>query len=160
MPNEVNQHFGSFLSACNIHCNIPGTAIHSTSNATTSENTLAEQSTPERSRSSRTQGSTGCMGFRKQTQEEKCLQCHLPSGAALRSQARSQNVEEEVLQRIADETGLKSGDPQMFKYYQGTVNKVVDEMPANEMEIAKETAEKWSNDFPPSPLRRSEEHTS
>src|SRR6267154_6138086 len=82
MLNEVNQHFGSFLSACNIHCNIPGTAIHLTSKATTSENTLAEQSTPERSRSSRTQGSTGCMGFRKQTREVKCLQCHLPSGAA------------------------------------------------------------------------------
>ena len=67
----------------------------------------------------------------------------------------SHDKRDEVLQRIADETGLKPGDPQMFKYYQGTVNKVVDEMPANEMEIAKETAEKWSNDFPPPEIQAS-----
>ncbi|KAG1722602.1 uncharacterized protein EDB91DRAFT_1088083 [Suillus paluster] len=67
----------------------------------------------------------------------------------------SHKKRDQVLQRIKDETGLKPGDPQMFKYYQGTVKKVVDKMPADKMEIAMETAEKWSNDFPPPEIQAS-----
>ncbi|KAG1756663.1 uncharacterized protein EDB91DRAFT_1241708 [Suillus paluster] len=55
----------------------------------------------------------------------------------------------EVLQRIKDETSLKPGDPDMFKYYQGMVTQVVEEMPTDELEKAKETAEEWSNNFLP-----------
>ncbi|KAG1777599.1 hypothetical protein EV702DRAFT_1225178 [Suillus placidus] len=67
----------------------------------------------------------------------------------------SHDKRDQVLQRIEDETRLKPGDPQMFKYYQGTVKKIVDPMPANKMEIAKETAEKWSNNFLPPEIQAS-----
>ncbi|KIK33660.1 hypothetical protein CY34DRAFT_99192, partial [Suillus luteus UH-Slu-Lm8-n1] len=56
---------------------------------------------------------------------------------------------EEVLKRIEDESGVKSGDPGMFKHYQAAVKSVMAELDDNELEKAKETTEEWSNNCPP-----------
>jgi hypothetical protein len=56
---------------------------------------------------------------------------------------------EEVLKRIEDESGVKPGDPGMFKHYQAVVKRVMAELDDDELEKAKETAEEWSNNCPP-----------
>ncbi|KAG2085343.1 uncharacterized protein F5147DRAFT_782082 [Suillus discolor] len=56
---------------------------------------------------------------------------------------------EEVLKRIEDESGVKPGDPGMFKHYQVAVKRVMAELDDDELEKAKETAEEWSNNCPP-----------
>ncbi|KAG2047576.1 hypothetical protein BDR06DRAFT_1024886 [Suillus hirtellus] len=60
-----------------------------------------------------------------------------------------QQKREEVLKRIEDESGVKPGDPGMFKHYQVVVKRVMAELDDDELEKAKETAEKWSNNCPP-----------
>ncbi|KAG1859473.1 hypothetical protein C8R48DRAFT_674005 [Suillus tomentosus] len=60
-----------------------------------------------------------------------------------------QQKREEVLKRIEDESGVKPGDPGMFKHYQAAVKRVMAELDDNELEKAKETAEEWSNNCPP-----------
>ncbi|KAG1784295.1 uncharacterized protein HD556DRAFT_1466785 [Suillus plorans] len=60
-----------------------------------------------------------------------------------------QQKREEVLKRIEDESGVKPGDPGMFKHYQVAVKRVMAELDDNELEKAKETAEEWSNNCPP-----------
>ncbi|KAG1744250.1 hypothetical protein EDB19DRAFT_1906813 [Suillus lakei] len=55
----------------------------------------------------------------------------------------------EVLKRIEDESGAKPGGCGMFKHYQAAVKRVMAELSDNELEKAKETAEEWSNNFPP-----------
>ncbi|KAG1803035.1 uncharacterized protein BJ212DRAFT_1487257 [Suillus subaureus] len=56
---------------------------------------------------------------------------------------------EEVLKRIEDESGAKPGGPGMFKHYQAAMKRVMAELSNDELEKAKETAEEWSNNFPP-----------
>jgi len=56
---------------------------------------------------------------------------------------------DEVMQRIEEETGAKPGEKGMFKHYQAAIRDVMDEMPEEEVEKARETAEEWSNRFPP-----------
>ncbi|KAG2073140.1 hypothetical protein BDR04DRAFT_1152486 [Suillus decipiens] len=56
---------------------------------------------------------------------------------------------EEVLKRIEDESRAKPGAPGMFKHYQVAVKRVMEELDEDELEKAKETAEEWSNNFPP-----------
>ncbi|KAG1719959.1 hypothetical protein EDB19DRAFT_1918360 [Suillus lakei] len=56
---------------------------------------------------------------------------------------------EEVLKRIKDESGAKPGGPSMFKHYQAAVKGVMAELSDAKLEKAKETAEEWSNNFPP-----------
>ncbi|KAG1844086.1 hypothetical protein C8R48DRAFT_780373 [Suillus tomentosus] len=60
-----------------------------------------------------------------------------------------QQKREEVLQRIEDESGVKPGDPGMFKHYQAVVKRVMAELDDDELEKAKETAKEWSNNCPP-----------
>ncbi|KAG1791713.1 uncharacterized protein HD556DRAFT_1485371 [Suillus plorans] len=60
-----------------------------------------------------------------------------------------QQKREEVLKRIEDESGVKPGDPGMFKHYQAAVKRVMAELDDDELEKAKETAEEWSNNCPP-----------
>ncbi|KAG1728272.1 uncharacterized protein EDB91DRAFT_1253540 [Suillus paluster] len=60
-----------------------------------------------------------------------------------------QQKREEVLKRIEDESGAKPGGPGMFKYYQAAVKRVMTELSDDELEKAKDTAEEWSNNFPP-----------
>ncbi|KAG2089131.1 uncharacterized protein F5147DRAFT_780728 [Suillus discolor] len=60
-----------------------------------------------------------------------------------------QQKHEEVLKRIEDESGVKPGDPGMFKHYQAAVKRVMAELNDNELEKVKETAEEWSNNCPP-----------
>ncbi|KAG1804026.1 hypothetical protein EV424DRAFT_1581745 [Suillus variegatus] len=60
-----------------------------------------------------------------------------------------QQKHEEVLKRIEDESGVKPGDPGMFKHYQAAVKRVMAELDDDELEKAKETAEEWSNNCPP-----------
>ncbi|KAG1800136.1 uncharacterized protein BJ212DRAFT_1488021 [Suillus subaureus] len=50
--------------------------------------------------------------------------------------------QEEVLKRIEDESGAKPGGPSMFKHYQAAVKRVMAELSDDELEKAKETAEK------------------
>ncbi|KAG1725115.1 hypothetical protein EDB19DRAFT_1915230 [Suillus lakei] len=56
---------------------------------------------------------------------------------------------EEVLKWIKDKSGAKPGGPGIFKHYQVSVKRVMAELSNNELEKAKETAEEWSNNFPP-----------
>ncbi|KAG1728211.1 hypothetical protein EDB19DRAFT_1913862 [Suillus lakei] len=56
---------------------------------------------------------------------------------------------EEVLKRIKEESGAKPGGPGMFKHYQMAVKRVMTELSDDKLEKAKETAEEWSNNFPP-----------
>ncbi|KAG1719392.1 hypothetical protein EDB19DRAFT_1918993 [Suillus lakei] len=60
-----------------------------------------------------------------------------------------QQKREEVLKRIEDESGAKPGGRGMFKHYQAAVKRVMAELSDDELEKAKETAEEWSNNFPP-----------
>ncbi|KAG1848348.1 hypothetical protein C8R48DRAFT_677283 [Suillus tomentosus] len=60
-----------------------------------------------------------------------------------------QQKHEEVLKRIEDESGVKPGDPGMFKHYQAAVKRVMAELDDDELEKAKETAKEWSNNCPP-----------
>lgn len=60
-----------------------------------------------------------------------------------------QQKREEVLKRIEDESGERPGGPGMFKHYQATVKRVMAELSDDELEKAKDTAEEWSNNFPP-----------
>ncbi|KAG1743969.1 uncharacterized protein EDB91DRAFT_1246853 [Suillus paluster] len=60
-----------------------------------------------------------------------------------------QQNRDDVLKRIEVEYGAKQGAPDMFKYYQATVWKVMEELSDEELEKAKETADKWSNNIPP-----------
>ncbi|KAG1800196.1 uncharacterized protein HD556DRAFT_1505397 [Suillus plorans] len=60
-----------------------------------------------------------------------------------------QQKREEVLKRIEDESGVKPGDPGMFKHYQVAVKRVMAELDDDELEKAKETVEEWSNNCPP-----------
>ncbi|KAG1723979.1 uncharacterized protein EDB91DRAFT_1087636 [Suillus paluster] len=60
-----------------------------------------------------------------------------------------QQNREEVLKRIEDEFGAKPGGQDMFKHYQAVVKKVMADLSEDELEKAKETAEEWSNNFPP-----------
>ncbi|KAG2057430.1 hypothetical protein BDR06DRAFT_1018960 [Suillus hirtellus] len=60
-----------------------------------------------------------------------------------------QQKRKEVLKRIEDESGVKPGDPGMFKHYQAAVKRVMAELDDDELEKAKETAEEWSNNCPP-----------
>ncbi|KAG1734783.1 hypothetical protein EDB19DRAFT_1910909 [Suillus lakei] len=53
-----------------------------------------------------------------------------------------QQKREEVLKRIKDKSGAKPGGPSMFKHYQK----------------AKETAEEWSNNFPPPEIQAQVTH--
>ncbi|KAG2340554.1 hypothetical protein BDR05DRAFT_950290 [Suillus weaverae] len=55
----------------------------------------------------------------------------------------------EVLKRIEDESGVKPGDPGMFKHYQAAVKRVMAELDDDELEKVKETVEEWSNNCPP-----------
>jgi hypothetical protein len=54
-----------------------------------------------------------------------------------------------VQQQDKDESGVKPGDPGMFKHYQAAVKRVMAELDDDELEKAKETAEEWSNNCPP-----------
>lgn len=56
---------------------------------------------------------------------------------------------EEVMKRIEEKSGAKPGEPGMFKHYQATIREVIDEMPDEELEKARETAEEWSTSYPP-----------
>ncbi|KAG2075566.1 hypothetical protein BDR04DRAFT_1149905 [Suillus decipiens] len=60
-----------------------------------------------------------------------------------------QQSQEEVLKRIEDESRAKPGAPGMFKHYQAAVKRVMAELDKDELEKVKETAEEWSNNFPP-----------
>ncbi|KAG1726588.1 hypothetical protein EDB19DRAFT_1580678, partial [Suillus lakei] len=60
-----------------------------------------------------------------------------------------QQMREEVLKRIEEESGAKPGGCGIFKHYQTAVKRVMAELSDNELEKAKETAEEWSNNFPP-----------
>ncbi|KAG1800693.1 uncharacterized protein BJ212DRAFT_1487869 [Suillus subaureus] len=60
-----------------------------------------------------------------------------------------QQNQEEVLKRIKDKSRAKPGGPGMFKHYQVVVKRVMAELSNNKLEKAKETAEGWSNNFPP-----------
>ncbi|KAG2060483.1 hypothetical protein BDR06DRAFT_1016990 [Suillus hirtellus] len=60
-----------------------------------------------------------------------------------------QQKRKEVLKRIEDESGVKPGDPGMFKHYQVAVKRVMAELDDDKLEKAKETAEEWSNNCPP-----------
>ncbi|KAG2139890.1 hypothetical protein BD769DRAFT_1663061 [Suillus cothurnatus] len=55
----------------------------------------------------------------------------------------------EVLKRIKNKSREKPGAPGMFKYYQAAVKGVMAELDDDKLEKAKETAEEWSNKFPP-----------
>ncbi|KAG1819114.1 uncharacterized protein BJ212DRAFT_1268423, partial [Suillus subaureus] len=57
--------------------------------------------------------------------------------------------QEEVLKRIKDKSRAKPGGPGMFKHYQAAVKRVMAELSDDKLEKAKETAEEWSNNFPP-----------
>ncbi|KAG2065061.1 hypothetical protein BDR04DRAFT_1122124 [Suillus decipiens] len=56
---------------------------------------------------------------------------------------------EEVLKRIEDESRAKPKAPGMFKHYQVAVKRVMAELDEDKLEKVKETAEEWSNNFPP-----------
>jgi hypothetical protein len=60
---------------------------------------------------------------------------------------------DEVMQRIEEETGAKPGQPGMFKHYQAAIRDVMNEMPEEELQKARDTAEEWSNRFPPSDVQ-------
>jgi hypothetical protein len=60
-----------------------------------------------------------------------------------------QQRRDEVMKRIEQQTGAKPGEPGMFKHYQAAIKDVIDEMPEEELERAKQTAEEWSNSYPP-----------
>ena len=60
-----------------------------------------------------------------------------------------QQNQDKVLKRIEDESGEKPGGPGMFKHYQAAVKRVMTELDDDELAKAKETAEEWSNNFPP-----------
>ncbi|KAG1740132.1 uncharacterized protein EDB91DRAFT_1082110 [Suillus paluster] len=60
-----------------------------------------------------------------------------------------QQNRDDVLKRIEAEYGAKPGAPDMFKYYQVTVQKVMEELSDEELEKVKETADEWSNNIPP-----------
>ncbi|KAG1858207.1 hypothetical protein C8R48DRAFT_674277 [Suillus tomentosus] len=55
----------------------------------------------------------------------------------------------EVLKRIEDESGVKPGDPGMFKHYQAAVKRVMAQLDDDKLEKAKETAKEWSNNCLP-----------
>ncbi|KAG1834747.1 hypothetical protein EV424DRAFT_1531953 [Suillus variegatus] len=65
---------------------------------------------------------------------------------------------EEVLKRIEDESGVKPGDPGMFKHYQAAVKRVMAELDDDELEQVKETAEEWSNNCPPPEIQAQVAH--
>ncbi|KAG2059848.1 hypothetical protein BDR06DRAFT_1002937 [Suillus hirtellus] len=65
---------------------------------------------------------------------------------------------EEVLKRIEDESGVKPGDPGMFKHYQVAVKRVMAELDGNELKKAKETAEEWSNNCLPPEIQAQVTH--
>ncbi|KAG1877182.1 hypothetical protein F4604DRAFT_1924241 [Suillus subluteus] len=69
-----------------------------------------------------------------------------------------QQKREEVLKRIEEESGVKPGDPGMFKHYQAAVKRVISELDDNELEKAKETAEEWSNNCPPPEIQAQVAH--
>ncbi|KAG1721823.1 uncharacterized protein EDB91DRAFT_1088339 [Suillus paluster] len=60
-----------------------------------------------------------------------------------------QQNRDDVLKRIEAKYRAKPGAPDMFKYYQVTVWKVMEELLDEELEKAKETADEWSNNIPP-----------
>ncbi|KAG2048994.1 hypothetical protein BDR06DRAFT_999406 [Suillus hirtellus] len=64
----------------------------------------------------------------------------------------------EVLKRIEDKSGVKPGDPGMFKHYQVVVKRVMAELDDDKLEKAKETAEKWSNNCPPPEIQAQVTH--
>ncbi|KAG2141391.1 uncharacterized protein EDB93DRAFT_1089401 [Suillus bovinus] len=69
-----------------------------------------------------------------------------------------QENQEEVLKRIEDKSGEKTGDPGMFKHYQVAVKRVMAELSDDELEKAKETAEEWSNNCPPPKIQAQVAH--
>ncbi|KAG1722446.1 uncharacterized protein EDB91DRAFT_1088135 [Suillus paluster] len=60
-----------------------------------------------------------------------------------------QQNRDDVLKKIEAEYGVKPGAPDMFKYYQATIQKAMEELSDEELEKAKEKANKWSNNIPP-----------
>jgi hypothetical protein len=60
-----------------------------------------------------------------------------------------QQRRDEVMKRIEQQTGAKPGESGMFKHYQAAIKDVIDEMPEEELERARQTAEEWSNSCPP-----------
>ncbi|KAG1725120.1 hypothetical protein EDB19DRAFT_1948272 [Suillus lakei] len=69
-----------------------------------------------------------------------------------------QQKREEVLKRIKDKSGAKPGGRGIFKHYQVAVKRVMAELSDNELEKAKETAEEWSNNFPPPKIQAQVAH--
>ncbi|KAG1720215.1 hypothetical protein EDB19DRAFT_1965612 [Suillus lakei] len=69
-----------------------------------------------------------------------------------------QQKREEVLKRIEDESGAKPGGRGMFKHYQAAVKRVMAELSDDELEKVKETAEEWSNNFPPPEIQAQVAH--
>ncbi|KAG1751480.1 uncharacterized protein EDB91DRAFT_1078257 [Suillus paluster] len=60
-----------------------------------------------------------------------------------------QQNRDDVLKRIKEEYEVKLGGQDMFKHYQATIQKVIEELLDDELEKAKETAEEWSHSIPP-----------
>jgi hypothetical protein len=69
-----------------------------------------------------------------------------------------QQNRDKVLKRIEDESGEKPGSPGMFKHYQAAVKRVMTELDNDELAKVKETAEEWSNNFPPPEIQAEVAH--